>query len=200
MIVDNHSKAIVVYRGFPERIASFSELPPVIRFNIKGYLKRNLGSLSDSVMFSHGQILDLKAYFRKDAITYKYYKIIPKYDLYFKLIDSSIGIKSYNLKLDLDEHGQILYSNWPQKGYDDKTEFKTNEVIIKAALKAAELKFYCKNEYLIDFKYNRNLDKLCWLFMFEDIRYRDPDRKKYHVIEVDWKSGEVVNEYRAEHF
>ena len=139
MIIDKPLGNICHF-GFSEPLNSLTELPSVIQFNIRGYLKRILGSMSDSVIFSNGQIVDLERRFKNDSATFGYSWIIPKYDLNFLLRDNSIGIKRYSLTIRLDKYGQILYSNWPKERYNNKSSFESRKKIMRFALKQAELK------------------------------------------------------------
>jgi len=157
------------------------------------YIKRILGTMTDSLRYSHGQIVDLKKYFRKDSTTYGYDWIVPKYDLNFVLRDNSIGIIRYCIEIRLDEYGQILYSNWPKKYYSDKTSFKLRENIEKFAIKQAVLKGFNTKEYLVDFKFNDKFDKLCWIFEFPVLV--DSNKKEYNAFEIDWNLADIVEEY-----
>lgn len=58
MIVDKPFNVNTSYSMFSEHIDSLSDLPAVIQFNLKGYIERILGSMSDSISFSHGQIYE----------------------------------------------------------------------------------------------------------------------------------------------
>jgi hypothetical protein len=102
MIVDEPFNGNTYYSGFSKQIDGLSDLPTVIQFNVNGYLRRILGTMSDSVTFSHGQIVDLENKFKEDSVTYGYGWIVPKYDLNFVLRDNSIGIRSYYLQIRLD--------------------------------------------------------------------------------------------------
>ena len=205
IITDESGAAYTSYDGPTKKISSFSELPFVIQLNINGYLKRILGSMSDSIQFTHGQEVDLKALFKKDSITFNYFWVRPKYDLNFKLSDSSIGIKRYNLKLRLDEYGQLLDVNWPRQKYNDKSKFLSREKIKQFALKHAKMKRYDTSTYLIFFGYDSALDKLCWKFMFLDsgrirTRYNDPVKEVYNVVFIDWNELRIIREFQSENY
>jgi len=194
IITDESGAAYTSYDGPTKKISSFSELPSVIQLNTNGYLKGILGSMSDSIQFTHGQVVDLKALFKKDSITFHYFWVRPKYDLSFKLSDSSIGIKRYNLKLRLDEYGQLLHVNWPRKRYNDKSKFLPREKIKLFALEQAKLRGFNTSSYSVYAQYNRTLDKLLWLFKFPN----HPILESSNILEIDWKALEVVREYRVD--
>lgn len=193
MIVDKPFNGNTYYGSCSEHINSISGLPSVIQYNIKGYLQRILGTMSDSVEFSHGQVVDLKKYFALDSATYEYGWIVPHYDVNFILRDNSIGIKSYYLQLSLDEFGQILQSNWPTNHYSDKSTFKSRSEIEKYALKEANYYGIRTDDYQVDLSYNQKLDILCWVFKFP--LSVEPNRKEYYVYEIDWNSIEIIDEY-----
>lgn len=190
MIVDKSFNGYTYYGEFSDYLDSISEIPSVIRYNVNGYLNRILGSMSDSVEFSHGQVVDLKRKFEQDSTTFGYSWIVPKYDLNFVLKDCSIGIKCYYLNIRLDEYGQILYSNWPNKEYADKSKFKSRTDIENYALEQAEKKGYNIDEYSVELQYNEKLNKLCWFFEFP------VDSKESDAFEIDWKWIRIVDEYQ----
>lgn len=193
MIVDQPMSGNTFYGGYSEQIDSLSTLPTVIQFNLQGYLYRILGSLSDSVSFSHGQIIDLENKFKKDSVTYRYHWIVPKYDLHFVLRDKSIGINNYYLQIRLDQYGQILFANWPKNNHSDKSLFKNRSEIERFALKQAEVRGFNLNNYNVDFKYNEELDKLCWVFEFPTIVKINIE--EFKVLEIPWDNIEIVDEY-----
>ncbi|MEZ5044722.1 MAG: hypothetical protein R2828_32800 [Saprospiraceae bacterium] len=195
MIVDKPFNGNTHYSRFSEHIDSLSILPPVIQFNLRGYLNRILGTMSDSVSFSHGQIVDLENKFKEDSVTYGYGWIVPKYDLNFILCDNSIGIRRYYLQIRLDKYGQILYANWPKEYHSDKNRFKNRSDIERFALKQAKIKGFELNDYKVDFKYNEKLDKLCWVFKFPVKIERN--RQEYDALEIPWNYIEVIDEYKT---
>lgn len=195
MIINDGSEAAYpCYYGPSTKISSFSELPKVIQLNINGYLKIMLGSMSDSIQFTHGQEVDLTALFKKDSITFNFFWVRPKYDLSFKLSDNSIGIKRYNLRLELDEYGQLLDVNWPRRDYNDKSKFLPREKIRLFALEQAELRGFDTSSYRVYAQYNPTFDKLLWLFKFPN----HPMLQTSNILEIDWNILEVFREYRVE--
>ena len=153
----------------------------------------------DSVIFSRGQIVDLERRFDNDSVAFGYSWIIPKYDITFLLRDNSIGIKRYSLNIRLDRYGQILYSNWPKGGYNNKLEFASPAKILQFALKQAEFKRHDTTGYLVDFYYNDRVDKLCWVFKFPKLTElkRDNYDETYNCVEIDWKTLQIISENKA---
>ena len=109
MIVDQTYNGSTFYGYSAKPAHSVTQLPNEIQHNLKGYFRRVLGSMSDSLTFSHGQIVNLKSYFEDRPDTYEYGWTVPMYDLNFVLKDESIGIRKYYLQIKLDPYGQILY-------------------------------------------------------------------------------------------
>lgn len=202
MIVD-HNKDIG-YRSYQHnpiiKIASFSDLPPLIQFNTNGYLKRILGKMSDSLHFTQGQEIDLKAIFQKDSVVYTSNAIKPKYILKFVLVDNSIGIKSYNLSLELDEHGQLLFINWPKDRANDKSKIIPRDSIKEFVLNYAKSKRFNTSNYEVYFNYYKNIDKLCWQFKFPNTvlnmnTYRKR-KKTYNIVVVPWNELKIIQEFK----
>lgn len=193
MIVDQPDNGTRVYGEFSEHIDSLSELPKTIRLNINGYIDLILGNMSDSLTFSHGQIVDLESKFNEDSTVYRYEWIVPKYDLSFVLRDESIGINSYYLKIELDRYGQVVSCNWPRKKYSDKNQFLSRYDIETYTLLQAKEKGFITDEYVVDLKYRKQLDKLCWIFKFP--KSMEKDNREYNVIEISWNELKIIDEY-----
>ena len=196
MIVNQHFIGSTVYGKYSANIDSLLVLPSIIQFNLKEHFDKILGSMSDSVTFSHGQVIDLENKFNNDSIGYSNSWIVPKYDLNFVLSDISLGIKSYYLQIRLDEYGQILKSNWPQEGYRDKNQFLNRSEIEKYALRRAEIKGFNPVDYEVDLKYNGKLDKLCWIFKFPSKGGKNI--KRYNAFEIPWDSLRIIDEYEMQ--
>lgn len=195
MVIDKPFNGNTSYGQFSKHIDTLSDLPLVIQYNLKGYMERILGSINDSVTFSHGQIVDLEQKFKTDSITYGYSWIIPKYDLNFVLKDNSIGVLSYYLQIRLDKYGQILYSNWPKEHHSNKNLFKKRTDIENFALKQAGIRGFNTTDYKVDFKYNEKLDMLCWIFKFP--LQIEKNRQEYNAFEIPWNFIEIIDEYKT---
>lgn len=124
----------IYYGDYVKELKSENDLPKNIQSNLKGYLNKILPSITDSITFSHGQIIDLKRLFEKEPSTYNNFRIIPAYELSFYLRKKSIGVKNYYLEIGLDEYGQILETNWPKETFSFES-FKTLKEIETTALK-----------------------------------------------------------------
>jgi len=193
MVVDKLFPGETYYGGFSTPLKSISELPSNIQLNIRGLINNLFGILNDNITFSSGQIVDLKRYFYADTTIYRRHGIIPKYDLNFILKDTTIGLKSYCINLNLDEYGQIVYVNWPKENYSDKTAFISRKNIEQFALREAQLKGFITKDYRVDVIYNDKFDKLCWVFKFP-VKI-EKNRQRYNAFEVDFKEMTIIDEY-----
>lgn len=186
------------------KIDSLSELPSIIQLNTNGYLKRLLGSMSDSIQFSHGQETDLKALFKKDSITFEGNIVKPKYILHYTLSDNSIGIKRYNLSLELNEYGQLLKINWPKKKYNNKSSFISRDEIKQFAITQAKLRRIDTSFYKVSLIHETSTDRLCWQFIFPDsgpikTRYNKSVKMVYtRVLMIDWCKLKIIGDFRSE--
>ncbi|XZF14053.1 hypothetical protein ACTHGU_19925 [Chitinophagaceae bacterium MMS25-I14] len=194
MISDQAYNGSVYYRQ-STFLKSVSQLPEIIQKNLSGYLHEALGPISDSLNFSYGQIVDLKEMFKNDTAAYKYEWVVAKYDLNFLIHDISIGIKSYYLRIRMDEFGQIVYSNWPRQNYSDRKRLSQLQRIEELALKTAIRDKYNSEGYKVALQYDEKLNKLFWIFYFnskENERY-----KSYNVISVDWINHDIIDDGRG---
>lgn len=174
-------------------LKSLDEIPGTIRTNIDRFLHEALGDLLANIKFSHGQVVDLKQYFKDDTTVYKYEWVVPKYDLHFIFQDSIMGIETYYLKIGVDEYGQIIAANWPRHGYANRKTFLSRDEIEQYALKEAEQKGYNIKSYTVDFEYNIEHRKLCWIFMFP--RGVKPNYQEYDTLEIDAKKLELISNH-----
>ncbi|MBO9565655.1 MAG: hypothetical protein J7621_22965, partial [Niastella sp.] len=192
-LIDNFEYKLTYYEGFSKTIDSLSAIPNFIIENINKYIKSSFGNLSSSIHFSHGQIIDLANYFKKNPSTYTRKYLLPKYDLEFILKDSLIGIKSYGITIKADQYGQVISCNWPREGYSDKSKFQPISELGKNAIKIASSKGFNINKYIISFGYNEKHERMCWLFQFP---YENNGTKElFNVIEMDWIHMEIIDEY-----
>ena len=190
--IEQHG-GLIYYGDYTQEIKSEKVLPENIQTNLKGYLNKILPSIIDSITFSHGQIIDLNKKFREEPITYNYPRIIPKYELDFRLKNRSIGIGNYNLEINIDEYGQILHTNWP-KEILMMNNFKSLSEVITVALNQVKLKKIDYNSYEVDLDYRKDVDKLFWVIRFS---IKTAESNKIYVIEFPWNSTKILDEYDA---
>jgi len=111
--------------GLPTRLTkvtvvdSLSQLPTRIPFIINNLFKTTLTDFVNNIVFIKGQIIDIESWAAKDSTFQTEYKfVIPKYELYFELRDTSVGIKSYCFEVGLDQYGQITRFEWPREEFN----------------------------------------------------------------------------------
>ena len=192
MLYDQQYDGEVYYRIKTTHISSVSHLPVKIQINITGYLKQALGCMYDSISFSHGQIVNLKKNFKHDTAVYRQEWIAPKYDLSFLLHDKSIGIKNYYIKIQMDEFGQIIFSNWPRRWFSDRQKLSQLDEIEKIALKIADQKKYEIQGYTVELEYDSKSDRLFWCFCFP--RELKGTYNSYNVVLIDWNNHTVIDD------
>jgi hypothetical protein len=194
-IIDDFKYGLTYYEGFSITIDSLSAMPDGIIKSVSDIIKMRLGNLSTSVRFSHGQIVDVKNYYKKNSLSFTNHKQIPKYDLEFILQDTIIGIKSHSVRIKIDEYGQVLYCNWPTKGYSDKNKFKSFSEIEKYALQVAAKKGFNTSNYMISFNYNDSQNKMCWEFQFRKVG--DNKNGFFDALEIDSIGLDIIDEYEV---
>lgn len=186
MVVKTGAGGTTWYDDCDREISSINKLPRFIRVNIDSLFKNTLGEFATGLKFSHGQIVNVKRYFLKDdeqASNYQW--VIPKYDLKFNLQDTTIGIISYSLQLQLDQYGQVLKINWPRRGYKSRSKFVKRSAIRDFVLtKATALNFNQKN-YEVNFYYDARHEQFYWEFLFPRDLLNE-DNKQYDCIAVNW--------------
>jgi hypothetical protein len=193
MIADQDYIGTVHYES-ARHISSTSELPKMIKLNLEGYIGQSMGAISDSLKFLHGQIVNLKKEFKNDNAVYRRGWIAPKYDLIFLLTDISIGIKKYYVRIELDEYGQIIQTNWPRRNYSERKELSQPQLekVERTALKIADKMNYHIEGYKTELKYDSNEKSLYWEFYFP--REFNARFVEYDLVAIDWYSLDLISE------
>jgi hypothetical protein len=192
MVCDQKYNGLTVYKIKTKNIKSVSQLPVRIQNNLRGYLKQALGSIYDSVGFSHGQIIDLRKNFKHDTAVYRQEWIATKYELNFLIHDISIGIKNYYISIKMDAFGQVVFSNWPRHSFSDRQKLSQLWQIEELALKIASQKKFNIQDYTATLEYDNKLDRLCWCFYF--IHELEKSNKTYNVILIDWSNHNIIDD------
>ena len=178
-------------------IDSLNQLPTRISYIIENLLKTAMTDFVDNIFFIQGQDIDLESLSANDSIfqiDYKY--VVPKYELFFELRDTTIGIKSHCLRLSLDKYGQILQFDWPRDAFNKRDVFIEPVVLEKTALRYARAKKYKTETCLYGFYYDEAKKCLCWHFSYlqkstgDEFNYA----KKYKTIVVDALENYVIEE------
>jgi hypothetical protein len=180
-------------------VNSFEQLPRRIQFVIRQLFNVSMTDFVQNIKFSHGQVIDLDLLSKTDStyfpIEYKY--VVPKYQLYFDLKDTSISIKEYSFELGLDQYGQIVSFEWPREYYNKRDEFIQGQRIIEKAIKYAQAKGLKTDNFIYKFKYDDELKKMCWevSFLQTSIGDKFDYSKEYQTIELDAISLTILKEF-----
>lgn len=184
MVVDMPYAGTTVYDGHATYISDINKLPHNIIEQINNLLKRRMGTFSNKVKFSHGQIVDLDKYFKgaKDISAWQW--VVPKYDLIFNLMDTTIGIKNYSLQVRLDQYGQVIRMNWPKQYYTSAKRFNNRKQIEQFALRKALEKNFLTTTYTVKLTYEYSTDAFYWRFWFPKTKVKSENR--FDCIDVNW--------------
>lgn len=184
---------------------SLSKIPENIQKSIATNFEKILGNLKPFINYSHGQKIDLERWY-KDNPENIGSRNFPAYQLYFFICDTSIGMERFNLRLELDDDGELLNINWPKTGCNDKTKFQSRDAIEKFVLTKAKSKGYYKPDSMllkrpyshafgVSFRYDSLRDKLVWVFEFEKPKKDNTCWQYFNMIEVNWLEIEITDEY-----
>lgn len=95
--------------------------PPFIIENLQILLQNQTGDFASKMTFNRGLILDLVSYFNDfPEDLNRSENIIPQYIFHFNYCDSIVGVHKYELRIGLDNIGQILFFDFPH-GYNFKS-------------------------------------------------------------------------------
>jgi hypothetical protein len=153
------------YYGTYMKLVDSTQLPENIHACLRKFLRRYFGELSDSVHFINAQVVSLEQYF-KESTPGDYEWIVPAYDVHYYISISSTYIQRYNVEVKLDQYGQLISINWPQKGYVDRHSFRDTASIKTYALQWAADHKIPINPYTIKFTFDEYYRQLVWIFNF----------------------------------
>jgi hypothetical protein len=182
------------YVGLPHRqtgvvqIDSLNQLPPRIIFILDGLFEAALTDFESNLFFIKGQIIDLESWAAKDStFQVNYNFVVPKYELFFELRDTSIGIQSYCIRVNLDQFGQIIRFDWPRENFNQRSAFIQLEELQKTALRYARKRRFKTNEYMTSLRFDAANQRLLWEFSFlqESTGDEDFQTQFYKVIGID---------------
>jgi hypothetical protein len=180
-----------------KEIVSLNQIPTRIQSVIRQLFDSSLTDFTNSMFFISGQVLDLDKYYLTDSTPQvKYQFIMPKYELYFELRDTSINIKSHCIDLSLDQYGQITRFDWPRENYNKRNKFATGKTLKKIAETYAKRQNYKTKICTYNLMFDECSQTVQWQFSF--LQYSEGDInshfQKYKTISVDIKSKEVISE------
>jgi hypothetical protein len=179
-------------------IDSFSLFPSFIQTNAKIVIDSSLTDFINSISFEKGQIIDLDAYFaNKTLLDFNPFdtRVIPSYQIFFTLKDSSITCCSYYFEINFDKYGQLIYVGWPRQGYSYKKDFKTIEQALKKAIKTAKSKGFKTNYYQLDFGFDSSINRIYWDFAFLQKSTGDSSNRsqEFKSIRIDPITLEIID-------
>ena len=156
-------------------------MPADILVKIDSLFSKRLGIFTNKAKFSYGQIVDLDQYFKSNKDISGMQWVVPKYDLFFILTDTTIGIKNYYLQVRLDQYGQILRMNWPMQYYTSAKKFADRKQVEQFALRRAREKIFLTTRYEVEFIYDYNVEAFYWRFLFPKTT-----ENNFDCIEINW--------------
>jgi len=193
------------YVGLPFRqtdvvqIDSFNQLPSRITFILDQLFKAALTDFENNLFFVKGQIIDLESWAAKDStFQARYNFVVPKYELFFELRDTSIGITSYCIEVSLDQYGQIIRCDWPRENFNQRSAFIEPEALQMTALRFARKKRYKTKECSTSLRFDACKQRMYWEFAFLQESTGDNNFKTqlYNVIVID----ALLNYVEEEHY
>jgi hypothetical protein len=163
--------------GLPSRdmdvreIDSLKQLPPNILFTINQLFSISMTDFVNNIVFIKGQIVDIEGWAAKDSTFQEENKfVIPKYELFFELRDTTISIKRYCFDVSLNQYGQITNFQWPREGFNKRAHFATGTALKKEAIKCALKKNYNTKECLYELLFDDHNQRLRWYISFLQTR------------------------------
>lgn len=195
MSVDNFQRGLTYFGGLTKNINSLNELPPDIYRKLNLNLKSCFGDSLNSIRFLHGQEIDIKKYYRDNPESFG--GVVPKYDLEFMFSDTSLGIKSFEVNVRMDEYGQVLKFAWPREWKATKDLLYSKEHIIKRVMIHAKKNGITSNPAATEFRFDPKNDQLIWVFLFPKGETIGAGILKFDAIEIEWLGGKICGEYEV---
>jgi len=180
-----------------KEIDSLKQLPTRIPFIVSNLLKTSMTDFVNNIVFIKGQIVDVEGWAAKDSTFQMEYKFaIPKYELFFELRDTSIGIKSYCFEIGLDQYGQIMRFEWPREDYNKRDSLIKPTKLKKTAMDYATKKKYKTQTCEYSLHFDEDRQRMLWYFSFLQKSTGDKFTytKEYFSIVVDPLYNYVVEE------
>jgi hypothetical protein len=186
------------YEAETAEVDSFSGFPTKIQYIARQVIRNSMTEFEKDIHFMGGQIIDLEKLFANDSTSQPDYRYpVPAYQLYFEWRDTTMGVESYCIEMNLDGYGQLLSIDWPRNEFARKQDFAKTDKVFSQALNYAKEKKYKTATCLYELKYELKYDKLCWHLSF----YQKGGAKgkkyvrEYKTIVVDAKTAVVLEEH-----
>src|SRR4051812_47463455 len=103
------------YGNSATKVYSVDKLPSIIQLKLNSILSASFGELEPSVQFNNARIIDIDQFFKENNVRNTGW-LAPKYDVCYYISIPSRGMKKFNLNIMLDQYGQLMSINWPEKG------------------------------------------------------------------------------------
>ncbi len=151
-----------------------------------------MGDVADSLRFFTGEVIysnSVKAF----ALEQDSGRSVPMYDLRFQLSDAALGVELYELELRVDHKGRLLFINWPESGYANRSSLAPWPNVLAYATHFAKLSKFYTSHFQVQLKYNAARSKMVWVFQFP---VKDLSRVlTLRTIEVDWVGPKLAKDY-----
>lgn len=178
-------------------INNLNQLPPRIPYIVDQLFKTSMTDFVTNIVFIKGQIIDLESWAAKDSsFQAEYQFVIPKYELFFELRDTTISIRRYCFRVSLDQYGQITQFDWPRENFNKRTNFIPGTILKKEAVKYAVKKHYKTKECLYNLVFDSYKKRLQWQISFLQKSTGDGFNysKEYKTLVFDASSKEFIEE------
>ena len=197
IIIDQPFTYLSFYRTQTVEIDSLNQLPSKIQYIANTILDSAMTGFLNNIRFVKGQIIDLDLLLNDDSVSQTENNfIVPKYQLFFEWADSSLNIKKYCFELSFDQYGQVTFFEWPREDYNKKENFINPQSVLTKAVKYAKNKEYKTDTFLSEFKYDSELNRMCWYISFLQSSTGDKFNytKNYNVVVIDATALLVLKE------
>ncbi len=197
IVIHQPYKGRVVYPIGTTEINALTELPSKHQFIIKTVISKSMTDFQKNIVFIKGQKIDITNWLTIDSVPQTQYEyVIPSYQLFFELRDTSLGIIKYAFELSLDQYGQVVKFDWPRNYYNQKAKFIQTNQVLEYAINFAKNKGYDTDVQQYSLQYNKHNKTLCWLIGFMQPSKEDEKNgfRRYKTIAIDARRLEVVEE------
>lgn len=148
-------------------IDSLSQIPTKIQFIANSWFEQSMTDFTGNLKFVKGVNFDLENWLGNDSIPQSRIRdAAPKYQLVYQLSDSSLNIKAFCIKIELDSYGQVTCFEWPRENYNKREKFVKPTAALELALKQCKIKKYKTDRYYFMLRFDSKVEKLYWQISF----------------------------------
>jgi len=178
----------------PVKPRSLSEIPSPVRDKVLNHLRERLGSFTDRLTFTGGEIVDFKQLARDHPDSKKYKWEVHAYDLHFAFQMPNIGIRSYTAQIQLRRDGSVL-EEIDLPAFASSPE-KLNFITLEKAASVAVASGFSRKDIDPKITYFKAADALVW--EFEELVSDYGLVKIYKKLYVSAHNGAVLKEFLSE--